>query len=165
MMEGFARTEIDTSGARIVTAQSGKGPPLLLLHGNPFTHLSWHKFAPRLAQEFTVVATDLRGYGDFLEAAGRQGPRELFVPRHGAGPDRGDGLSRLQAVHGRQATTAVRVSVHRMCRSTAPTWCSAPRSSRHHSAAQSLHPHDPGMGQVVHHWLFNSPQRSRCPRR
>ena len=34
------------------------------MHGNPFTHLSWHKFAPRLAQEFTVVATDLRGYGD-----------------------------------------------------------------------------------------------------
>jgi haloacetate dehalogenase len=37
---------------------------VLLMHGNPFTHLSWHKFAPRLAQEFTVVATDLRGYGD-----------------------------------------------------------------------------------------------------
>ena len=37
---------------------------LLLMHGNPFTHLSWHKFAPRLAREFTVVATDLRGYGD-----------------------------------------------------------------------------------------------------
>ena len=42
----------------------GNGPPLLLMHGNPFTHLSWHKFAPRLAKEFTVVATDLRGYGD-----------------------------------------------------------------------------------------------------
>ena len=64
MMEGFTRTEIETSGARIVTMRGGKGPPLLLLHGNPFTHLSWHKFAPRLAQEFTVVATDLRGYGD-----------------------------------------------------------------------------------------------------
>jgi len=34
------------------------------MHGNPFSHLSWHKFAPRLAQEFTVIATDLRGYGD-----------------------------------------------------------------------------------------------------
>ena len=63
-MDGFTRTEIDTSGARIVVAHGGSGPPLLLLHGNPFTHLSWHKFAPRLAQEFTVVATDLRGYGD-----------------------------------------------------------------------------------------------------
>jgi haloacetate dehalogenase len=64
MLEGFTRTEIATSGARIVTVHGGSGPPLLLMHGNPFTHLSWHKFAPRLAQEFTVVATDLRGYGD-----------------------------------------------------------------------------------------------------
>jgi haloacetate dehalogenase len=62
--EGFTKTEIKTSGARIVTVHGGKGPPLLLLHGNPFSHLSWQKFAPRLAQEFTVVATDLRGYGD-----------------------------------------------------------------------------------------------------
>ncbi|MGH6769791.1 MAG: alpha/beta fold hydrolase [Xanthobacteraceae bacterium] len=62
--EGFTRTEIKTSGARIVTVHGGKGPPLLLMHGNPFNHLSWHKIAPRLAQEFTVVATDLRGYGD-----------------------------------------------------------------------------------------------------
>src|SRR5436190_22974166 len=64
MMDGFMRTETQTSGARIVTVHGGNGPPLLLLHGNPFTHLSWHKFAPRLAHEFTVVATDLRGYGD-----------------------------------------------------------------------------------------------------
>ena len=64
MFENFTRTEIKTSGARIVTVHGGKGPPLLLMHGNPFTHLSWHKFAPRLAGEFTVVATDLRGYGD-----------------------------------------------------------------------------------------------------
>ena len=64
MLEGFTKTEIETSGARIVTVHGGKGPPLLLLHGNPFTHLSWHKFIDRLAQEFTVVATDLRGYGD-----------------------------------------------------------------------------------------------------
>src|ERR1700722_3828923 len=64
MFEGFARSDIKTSGARIVTLTGGKGPPLLLLHGNPFSHLSWQKFAPRLAEEFTVVATDLRGYGD-----------------------------------------------------------------------------------------------------
>ena len=62
--ENFTRSEIQTSGARIVTVHGGKGPPLLLMHGNPFSHLSWQKFAPRLAEEFTVVATDLRGYGD-----------------------------------------------------------------------------------------------------
>ena len=73
MMEGFTRTEIGTSGARIVTVHGGKGPPLLLMHGNPFNHLSWHKIAPKLAQEFTVVATtDLRGYGDSSKAAGRR---------------------------------------------------------------------------------------------
>src|SRR6476661_9166966 len=64
MLENFTRTEIKTSGARIVTVYGGSGPPLLLLHGNPFTHLHWHKVAPRLAKEFTVVCTDLRGYGD-----------------------------------------------------------------------------------------------------
>jgi haloacetate dehalogenase len=64
MLEGFTRREIKTSGATIVTVEGGKGPPLLLLHGNPFTHLSWHSVAPVLARDFTVVCTDLRGYGD-----------------------------------------------------------------------------------------------------
>jgi haloacetate dehalogenase len=64
MLDGFRKTEIRTSGARIVTAVGGSGPPVLLLHGNPFNHLSWHAVAPTLAKEFTVVLTDLRGYGD-----------------------------------------------------------------------------------------------------
>ena len=64
MFENFTKREIQTSGARIVTVYGGNGPPLLLMHGNPFTHASWHKFAPRLAQDFTVVCTDLRGYGN-----------------------------------------------------------------------------------------------------
>jgi haloacetate dehalogenase len=64
MLEGFTRKNIKTSGARIVTVTGGRGPPLLLMHGNPFTHLSWLKVAPTLAKEFTVVCTDLRGYGD-----------------------------------------------------------------------------------------------------
>src|ERR1700675_5079652 len=64
LLEGFERTQIKTSGAEIVVSYGGKGPPLLLLHGNPFTHVCWHKIAPRLAKEFTVVLPDLRGYGD-----------------------------------------------------------------------------------------------------
>lgn len=64
IMPGFTRTEIETSGARICLRHGGKGPPLLLLHGNPLTHVAWHKVAPRLAAHFTVVAADLRGYGD-----------------------------------------------------------------------------------------------------
>jgi haloacetate dehalogenase len=64
MFEGFELTTIDTGEARIRVRHGGSGPPLLLLHGNPQTHVMWHKIAPRLAREFTVVAADLRGYGD-----------------------------------------------------------------------------------------------------
>jgi len=64
MFEGFELTTIDTGEARIRVRHGGSGPPLLLLHGNPQTHVMWHKIAPWLAREFTVVAADLRGYGD-----------------------------------------------------------------------------------------------------
>jgi haloacetate dehalogenase len=70
MLEGFHRREIRTSGATIVTVSGGSGPPVLLLHGNPFTHLSWHAVAPVLARDFTVVCTDLRGYGDSSKPEG-----------------------------------------------------------------------------------------------
>jgi haloacetate dehalogenase len=70
MFEGFTKTTIKTSGAEIVLRHGGKGPPLLLMHGNPFTHLTWHKIAPRLAEEFTVVCPDLRGYGDSSKPPG-----------------------------------------------------------------------------------------------
>ena len=61
---GFAPRRIATSGAEINLLTGGSGPPLLLLHGYPQTHLMWRKLAPRLAAEFTVVVPDLRGYGD-----------------------------------------------------------------------------------------------------
>jgi haloacetate dehalogenase len=64
VFEGFSVRDIETSGARIHLRHGGNGPALLLLHGNPLTHVMWHKIALRLAQDFTVVATDLRGYGD-----------------------------------------------------------------------------------------------------
>lgn len=70
MFEGFTHTTLRTSGADIVLRWGGSGPPLLLMHGNPFTHVSWHKIAPRLAQEFTVVCPDLRGYGDSSKPPG-----------------------------------------------------------------------------------------------
>src|SRR5438094_8122562 len=70
MFEGFNRAQIDAPGARINLRHGGSGPPLLLLHGNPLTHVMWHKIAPRLAQEFSVVATDLRGNGDSSKPPG-----------------------------------------------------------------------------------------------
>src|SRR5215217_4399210 len=63
-LPGFETRDFETAGARIHHATGGSGPPLLLLHGHPQTHLTWHKIAPRLAERFTVVAPDLRGYGD-----------------------------------------------------------------------------------------------------
>ncbi len=64
MFEGFELAQIDTGEARVRVRYGGSGPPLLLLHGHPQTHVMWHQLAPRLAQDFTVVAPDLRGYGD-----------------------------------------------------------------------------------------------------
>jgi haloacetate dehalogenase len=64
LMPGFTFRRVATRGAEIHLAVAGNGPPLLLLHGNPLTLVSWHKIAPGLAESFTVVACDLRGYGD-----------------------------------------------------------------------------------------------------
>ncbi|MEU8420657.1 alpha/beta hydrolase [Micromonospora sp. NPDC048835] len=64
MFDGFDVFDIETRGATIHGRRGGSGPPVLLLHGIPETHLMWHKVAPRLAEKYTVVATDLRGWGD-----------------------------------------------------------------------------------------------------
>lgn len=63
MFEGFERKRIRTSGAEIALVTGGRGAPLLLLHGYPQTHAIWHQVAPRLAERFTLVIPDLRGYG------------------------------------------------------------------------------------------------------
>lgn len=63
LFPGFASYWIDTAAGRFFARAGGSGPPLLLLHGYPQTHVEWHKIAPRLAERFTVVAMDLRGYG------------------------------------------------------------------------------------------------------
>ena len=63
MFEGFDAVEIDTGAAHIFARRGGAGPPLLLLHGFPETHLMWRDVAMHLATRFTVVCADLRGYG------------------------------------------------------------------------------------------------------
>src|SRR5256885_4709806 len=75
LFPGFTTLRIQTSGAEIRCVVGGSGPPLLLLHGYPQTHAIWHKIAPRLAKRYTVVATDLRGYGDSSKPTG--------LPDHG----------------------------------------------------------------------------------
>jgi haloacetate dehalogenase len=91
MLEGFTHTQIETSGARINLRYGGTGPPLLLLHGNPLTHVMWHKIAPRLAADFTVVATDLRGYGDSSKPDGG--------PDHGGYSFRAMAEDQVQVMH------------------------------------------------------------------
>ncbi len=106
MLETFEHTQMCTSGATIHLAKGGQGYPLLLLHGYPQTHRMWYKIAPRLAEEFTVVAPDLRGYGDsskpigepdhstyskramaqdLVEVMGTLGYEEFFVVGHDRG--------------------------------------------------------------------------------
>ena len=61
---GFTTHRIETSGSEIRCVVGGDGPPVLLLHGYPQTHVMWHRVAPALARHYTVVCADLRGYGD-----------------------------------------------------------------------------------------------------
>ena len=64
MFEGFERQRVETPGAEIELVRGGEGPPVLLLHGYPQTRAMWHLVAPKLAEDFTIIAADLRGYGD-----------------------------------------------------------------------------------------------------
>lgn len=64
MFDGFGLSMIDTGEVVIRVRHGGSGPPLLLLHGHPQTHVMWHRVAPLLARSFTLVMPDLRGYGD-----------------------------------------------------------------------------------------------------
>lgn len=70
MFEKFQRDECEVNGVRIAYRKGGSGPPLLLLHGYPQTHVMWHRVADQLAEHFTVVAADLRGYGDSSKPQG-----------------------------------------------------------------------------------------------
>lgn len=63
-LDEFDVFDIKTAATTIHGRRGGDGPPVLLLHGIPETHLMWHRVAPRLAAHCTVVATDLRGFGD-----------------------------------------------------------------------------------------------------
>ena len=64
LFPGFDSRRVDGAGAALSLVVGGSGPPLLLVHGYPQTHAMWHKIAPSLARDYTVVCADLRGYGD-----------------------------------------------------------------------------------------------------
>ena len=69
MFEGFTLERVDVGEAVLRVRHGGSGPPLLLLHGHPRTHATWHRVAPVLARSHTVVCPDLRGYGESSKPA------------------------------------------------------------------------------------------------
>lgn len=117
LMAGFRRERVQTPGAEIAVAVGGEGPPLLLLHGNPLTHVSWHKIAPALARRFTVVAPDLRGYGDSSKPDG--GPDHAGYTFRAMGEDNFALMERLGfdrfgvAGHDRGARVGFRMALDR----------------------------------------------------
>jgi haloacetate dehalogenase len=111
MFPGFRQTFVRTrgvmvdgklaEGAVINTLIGGKGPPLLLIHGHPETHICWHKVAGKLAERFTVVLTDLRGYGDSSKPDG--GAEQINYAKRAMAADQVQvmqslGFDRFQAV-------------------------------------------------------------------
>ena len=123
LFPGFVQRKLRTSGATINLVLGGEGPPLLLLHGYPQTHVMWHKVAPQLARDYTVVCPDLRGYGDSSKPRGlpdhsNYSKRAMaldmvevmeslgFVAFHVVGHDRGARVAhRLARDHGRRVRT------------------------------------------------------------
>jgi len=94
LFPGFHQSFIKTSGAIINTLVGGSGPPLLLIHGHPETHVAWHKVAPALARDFTVVLTDLRGYGDSTKPDG--GPNHINYSKREMANDQIEVMRALQ---------------------------------------------------------------------
>ncbi|RJQ74567.1 alpha/beta hydrolase [Pseudonocardiaceae bacterium YIM PH 21723] len=117
----FADFDIRTSATTIHGTRGGSGPPLLLLHGIPETHLMWRHVAPRLARDFTVVATDLRGYGASGTGGAPHSMRALAVDQVEvmahlgfdrfavAGHDRGARCAYRMALDHRDTVTALAV--------------------------------------------------------
>lgn len=114
MFQGFTSARLEVPGATINLRWGGKGPPVLLLHGYPETHVMWHKVAPSLAERFTVVCSDLRGYGNSSkppDGDGHYGYSKRAMAADQVEVMRQLGFQRFQLVgHDRGARVA-----HRLC--------------------------------------------------
>ena len=126
MFNGFIKKFVKIKKGKIFCRVGGKGIPLLLLHGYPQTHLIWHKTAPELAKNFTVVVADLRGYGssfvlpgdkkhinyskremalDMIQLMRKLGYKKFFVSGH----DRGGRVAHRMARNHRKNVIAISV--------------------------------------------------------
>ena len=157
----FAEHELETDRGVIFARVGGSGPPLLLLHGYPQTHLMWHAAAPLLAERFTVVAADLPGYG----ASFRPAP----APDHAPHAKRALAATWSQAMaalgherfavagHDRGGRVAYRMALDHPDRGRARSRCSTScRPARCGRAPTRSSRSSTGTGR-------SSPSRRRCP--
>ena len=103
VFDGFTEHEVPTGRGTVFARVGGSGPPLLLLHGYPQTHLMWHTAAPLLADRYTVVVADLPGYGASFRPVADAGPRRALETGARARPRGGDGRARPRPLRRRGA--------------------------------------------------------------
>jgi haloacetate dehalogenase len=117
MFDGFKLVQVPTTDpeVKINLRYGGRGPAVLLLHGNPLTHVTWHLIAPRLAEKYTVVCADLRGYGDSSKPRGKPDHTNYSFRR--MGQDQVDAMEHLGfqqfmvAGHDRGARVGYRMAI------------------------------------------------------
>lgn len=152
MLDGFRDQRITTSGAEIAVRTAGDGPPLLLLHGYPQTHVMWHRIAPALAGRFTVVLPDLRGYGQSSkpESDARHAPySKRAMAQDMAEVMTALGFERFQAVgHDRGGRVAHRLALDHAARvDTLTVLDIAPTREMYRRADETF-------GRYYYHWFF-----------
>jgi haloacetate dehalogenase len=115
VFEGFTHVRTEANGTAIDLMTGGSGEPVLLLHGYPQTRAMWHRVAPGLASDFTVVCPDLRGYGDSAKPPSEpahEAYSKRVMARDGAELMRGLGFDRFAVVgHDRGARVARRMAL------------------------------------------------------
>jgi haloacetate dehalogenase len=151
-LAGFTRSTIGVTGTDIAVAVAGSGPPLLLLHGFPQTKAMWHRVAPMLADHFTVVCADLRGYGD----SGRpgSGPDHAGYSKRAMAQDQVEVMSALGfdafavAGHDRGARVARRMCLDHPERVTAAAVLDIVPTAKVFATT------DQALATAYYHWFF-----------
>ena len=153
MFEQFRSHTIDVGdGIEIFSLVGGSGPPLLLLHGYPESHVCWHKVAPNLAQSFTVVVSDLRGYGASSKPDG--GPHHANYAKRAMALDQVKvmqalGFDRfLLAGHDRGGRVAHRLAVDHPARVARLTVLDIAPTATMYAAT------DRSFAEAYYHWFF-----------
>jgi haloacetate dehalogenase len=115
LFEGFSLERVSVGDVTLRVRHGGSGPPVLLLHGHPQTHVMWHAVAPRLAERLTVVAPDLRGYGESTAppaSADHEQASKRAMALDGVGLMRHFGFDRFAVVgHDRGGRVAYRMAL------------------------------------------------------